>query len=214
MIVCQQCGSELDQDMRFCPTCGSSAHRRQQTDQNIDKSSSLRVKRWVTRGVVAAVVVIGVAVFLNQLLRTYHPVIEAQPVVAMSTMYRDDRTPSTLIEASMEDGSIAIPLKVVQEKKLVRFFDPEKKQDIPMIAYVTPQGKLVTAMSKSEQCGSTDFYLSGNDIHCACGSYWNMASMEAYACCQKFYPDPFPSRIVGEEVRIDPAVIRNWKSRL
>jgi uncharacterized membrane protein len=130
-------------------------------------------------------------------------------------MYRDEKIPSTLIEASMQSGSIAIPVKLVQEKKLVRFFDPEGVQDVPMIAYVTPQGKLVTAMSKSEQCGSMDFYLSGNDIHCAsCGSYWNMASMEAYACCQKFYPDPFPSTLVGEEVRIDPAVIRNWKSRL
>jgi len=70
-------------------------------------------------------------------------------------------------------------------------------------------------MSKSEHCGSTDFFLSGNNIHCAqCPSYWNMASMEAYACCQKFFPDPIPSRVVGEEIRIDAAVARNWKSRL
>lgn len=169
----------------------------------------------MVRGLVAAVVLLGIAVFLNQLLRTYHPVIDAQPVVAMSTMYRDDRISSTPIDATMEAGFISIPLKVVQEKKLVRFFDPEKILDIPMIAYITPQGKLVTAMSKSEHCGSTDFYLSGNDIHCAsCASYWNMASMEAYACCQKYYPDPFPSGIVGEAIRIDPAVVRNWKSRL
>lgn len=163
---------------------------------------------------VVGVIVMGIGFFLNQLLRTYHPVIERQPDVAMATMYRDERIPSTMVEAKMNQGFITVSLKAVLEKKLVRFFDPEGMQDIPMIAYVTPQGKLVTAMSKSEQCGSTDFYLSGNDIHCACGSYWNMASMEAYACCARFYPDPFPSTVSGDEVRIDPAIIRNWKSRL
>ncbi|HEX9615363.1 MAG TPA: Fe-S-containing protein, partial [Bacteroidota bacterium] len=76
-------------------------------------------------------------------------------------------------------------------------------------------GKLVTAMSKSEHCGSTDFYLSGNNIHCAsCGSYWNMASMEAYACCQRYYPDPVPSVVSGDMVLIESIVVRGWKSRL
>jgi len=215
MNVCQQCGSEFNQEVRFCPVCGSSAHRRQELNRNMAESSSVTVKRWVMRGLVAVVVLVGIGVFLNQLLRTYHPVIDAQPVVAMATMYRDEKISSTLIEAAVIGESITVPLKIVQEKKLVRFFDPAKVQAIPMIAYVTPQGKLVTAMSKSEQCGSTDFFLSGNDIHCArCPSYWNMASMEAYACCQKFFPDPIPSRVVGEEIRIDAAVARNWKSRL
>lgn len=214
MIVCQQCGTEIGKDEGFCPACGSSAHRRMNQSQDQRAASSVTVRQWMVRGLVAVVVLVGVAVFLDQLLRTYHPVIDAQPVVAMSTMYREDRISSTPVEARMEAGLIAIPLKIVQEKKLVRFFDPEQIQDVPMIAYVTPQGKLVTAMSKSENCGSTDFYLSGNDIHCAsCASYWNMASMEAYACCQKYYPDPIPSRVVGDQVRIDPEIIRNWKSR-
>jgi uncharacterized membrane protein len=215
MSVCQQCGSQLSKEMAVCPTCGSSSHHRQQPEEAQSKTSAMAVRRWMVRGLVAAVVLLGIAVFLNQLLRTYHPVIDAQPVVAMSTMYRDDRISSTPIDAAMDAGFISIPLKVVQEKKLVRFFDPEKIQNIPMIAYITPQGKLVTAMSKSEHCGSTDFFLSGNDIHCAsCASYWNMASMEAYACCQKYYPDPFPSSVVGDEIRIDPDAIRNWKGRL
>ncbi len=214
MNICRKCGSEVQEGQKVCSVCGSAILITQQAPPP-EKASPLTVKQWMVRGLAVTVILVGIGVFLNQLLRTYHPVIDAQPEVAMATMYRDDRVPSTLIPASMEQGSITIPLNIVKEKKLVRFFDPENVQDVPMIAYVTPQGKLVTAMSKSEHCGSTDFYLSGNDIHCAgCGSYWNMASMEAYACCQKYYPDPFPSRISGDKIVINPAVVRGWKSRL
>lgn len=212
---CRKCGSEVKSDMRFCPVCGSTLHLQEDTVRTDGPVKNPKVKRWAIRGALIVVLVVGVGAFLDQLLRTFHPVIEKQPDVAMVTMYRDDQIRSTPVEAVMVGGKIGVPLRTVQEHKLVRFFDPEKVQDIPMIAYVTPQGKLVTAMSKSEQCGSTDFFLSGNNIHCAsCGSYWNMASMEAYACCQRYYPDPIPSTVSGEMVVIDPAIVRQWQSRL
>lgn len=215
MIHCKQCGTEMKEDVRICPTCGSTM--KIQEDPGLEEKGGGRggMKRWMVKGIVMMVIVGGLGVFLNQLLRTYNPVIAAQPTVALPTMYHEDKISSTNIDAAMKDGFITIPLRTVTEKKLVRFFDPQGVQSIPMIAYITPQGKLVTAMSKSEQCGSEDFYLSGNDIHCAvCPSYWNMASLEAYACCQRYYPDPFPSTVGGDEVRIDPAMIRRWKSRL
>lgn len=211
---CRKCGSETTNDMRFCPVCGSTLQLQQDAVRPEVPVKNPRVKRWVIRAAIIGVLVVGIGGFLNQLLRTFHPVIENQPDVAMVTMYRDDQIRSTPVEAMMVGGKIGIPLRSVQEHKLVRFFDPEKVQELPMIAYVTPQGKLVTAMSKSEQCGSTDFYLSGDNIHCAtCGSYWNMASMEAYACCQRFFPDPIPSSVSGDMVVIDPAAVRQWQSR-
>jgi hypothetical protein len=201
--------------MRFCPVCGSTLQLQQAAVQAAVPAKNPKVKRWVIRGAIIGVLVVGVGAFLDQLLRTYHPVIESQPDVAMVTMYRDEQIRSTPVEAVMIDGKIGVPLRSVQEHKIVRFVDPERQLEVPMIAYITPQGKLVTAISKSEQCGSTDFYLSGNNIHCAsCGSYWNMASMEAYACCQRFFPDPVPSSVSGDMVVIEPAAVRSWRSRL
>ena len=212
---CRKCGSEIRNEMKFCPVCGSTLQLQQDTVETDGKVKNPQVKRWAIRGIILLVLVVGVGAFLDQLLRTFHPVIERQPDVAMVTMYRDEEIRSTPVEAVMIDGKIGVSLRSVQEHKLVRFFDPEKQQEVPIIAYITPQGKLVTAMSKSEQCGSTDFFLSGNNVHCAsCGSYWNMASMEAYACCQRFYPDPIPSSVSGDMVVIDPAAVRQWRSRL
>ena len=214
MTTCRQCGSEMQEGVKVCPTCGSTLTA-SGTGSAQAALPGVSVRQWAIRLTLGAVLIIGVGAFVDQLLRTYHPVIEHQPTVAMVTMYRDEQIRSTSVEAIMQQGNIAVPLKLIQEHKLVRFFDPEGIQEVPMIAYVTPQGKLVTAMSKSEHCGSTDFYLSGNNIHCAsCASYWNMASMEAYACCQRYYPDPVPSVVSGEMVLIEPVVVRGWKSRL
>jgi len=214
-MQCKRCGSEISQEVRFCPTCGSSISLQKAEAPTAPARTALTAKQWVVRGALTVVLVVGIAIYLNQLLRTFHPVIEAQPTVALVTMYRDEQIRSTPVEASMKDGKIAVPLRLVQEHKLVRFFDPERIQETPLIAYVTPQGKLVTAMSRSEHCGSTDFYLSGNNIHCAsCPSYWNMASLEAYACCQRYYPDPIPSVVSGDLVLIDAPRVRQWQSRL
>lgn len=213
-MICLQCGSVIEGATNVCGVCGSKVQVRP-ADPDVPAVAGSGIRKWIIRGLMALVVVIGVAVFANQLLRTYHPVIDDQPVVAMAAVYGDERITSVPVAASMEGEFITIPFGAVKEHKLVRFFDPEGLQQIPMIAYISPTGKLVTAMSSSEHCGSTDFFLQGNNIHCAnCASYWNMSSLEAYACCARYYPDPIPSTVVGEVVRIEAATIRRWESRL
>ena len=213
-MICSQCGSALAEAAETCAVCGSKVQaRREKAAPSAAPGAS--AKRWIVRGLMAVVVVAGVAAFASQLLRTYHPVIDDQPVVAMATVYGDEPVASVSVVASMEGGFITIRLRDVTEHKLVRFFDPERQQEIPMIAYITPTGKLVTAMSSSEHCGSTDFFLRGNNIHCAnCASYWNMSSLEAYACCARYYPDPVPSTVDGDKIHIEAAAIRRWEGRL
>lgn len=214
-MQCKRCGSDVPPEVRFCPTCGSTLSHQAESREAPAPAPKRTVRQWVYRGALAVVLLGGIGIFLEQLLRTYHPVIEAQPTVAMVTMYRDEEIRSTAVTATMVNGKIAVPLRQVQEHRLVRFFDPEGIQEIPVIAYITPQGKLVTAISRSDHCGSTDFYLKGNNIHCAsCPSYWNMASLEAYACCQRYYPDPIPSTVSGDMVVIEPSLVREWQGRL
>lgn len=214
-MQCKRCGGDVNPEARFCPTCGSTLSLQKESVEAPVHAPKRTVKQWVYRGALVVILLGGIGIFLEQLLRTYHPVIDGQPTVALMTMYRDEQIRSTPVEATMVNGMIAVPLRLVQEHRLVRFFDPERIQEIPVIAYITPQGKLVTAISRSDHCGSTDFYLSGNNIHCAsCPSYWNMASLEAYACCQRYYPDPVPSTVLGDMVVINAAEVRQWQGRL
>src|SRR5512134_2052649 len=133
MITCKQCGTAVSEKDRFCPTCGST-FRVEETGAAERGEKKRSVKRWAIRGTLIVVLVGGIGIFLDQLLRTYHPVIESQPAVAMVSVYGDTETRSTPIEAAMDGGLITIPLKVVREYRLVRFFDPEKVQEVPMIA--------------------------------------------------------------------------------
>ena len=209
---CPQCGSALQESVRFCPQCGLDLGQEKKPDTAPDKT--LSYSRWYMRFLLIAVLVGGLWAYLSDAFRAYHPVIEKQPSVIQSVSSSSEKIASTNIQAKIEGPFIVVQLKEVLEKRIVRFSDPEGIQPDPMIAYLTPSGKLVTAMSKSENCHSTDFYLEGENIHCAsCPSYWNMSSLEAYACCQKYYPDPIPSTIVGDEVRIESRTVREWKPR-
>lgn len=213
MVHCQSCGSEVKEVMKFCPQCGSSlaVHGAEVAEEKTRKPKT----KLIAIGLTLIVLGGGLTAYFGVLFREFHPVIQDQPSVVVPISYGvQEKIPSQRIEAKMEQGFITIPLQKVIDLKLVRFFDPEEIQLVPMIAYITPEGKLVTAMSKSENCQSEDFFLEGHNIHCAsCPSYWNMSSLEAYACCQRFYPDPIPSSIVDNSVRIDPQFVRNWRPR-
>lgn len=214
MLQCHSCGSEVKGGMKYCPQCGGTLTSVETADVVGEKKRPSRAKFYALFGM-ALVLVGGVSIYWGVAFREFHPVIKSQPSVVVPISYGiEQKIPSQLIEASMNRGVITIPLQKVVELKLVRFYDPEAKQMLPLLAYITPEGKLVTAISKSEICQSDDFYLEGHNIHCAsCPSYWNMSSLEAYACCQRYYPDPIPSTIVGNEVRIDADRVRSWRPR-
>ena len=212
MMRCGACGSEVGSGSDPCPVCGH-AVKAEAVAKDAGTASVTTSRRWLTRGLLAVVLCAGLWVFYHQAFRAYHPVIAGQPDVPVPAL-PPGKVTSTMIEAAMMGGSIVIPVQKVVEHRIVRFRDPGGVQTVLLLAYVTPTGRLVTAMSLSENCRSDDFYLEGEDIHCVhCPSYWNASSLEAYACCQKYYPDPIPSTVVGDEVRIDADVVRRWKPR-
>jgi uncharacterized membrane protein len=114
-----------------------------------------------------------------------------------------------------EGEDLVFSLDDLKNHRLVRFEYLGGKTPRTLMAYIAPDGRLVTAMSLSEHCGSTEFEIRNNQIHCSrCPSHWDMMTMEAYACCAQYYPDPIPSRVVGNEVRIRKSIVENWAGRL
>jgi hypothetical protein len=207
-MTCPQCGSQQLSNAVVCLQCGNVLKVIEQTQQQkmIKKASIV---------ILAGVLIAGIGYFFATIGRTYHPVIDHQPSIGYGIAPSKEKISSGSLNAMMDGNYIVIPSEKIMNYRIVRVNDPEGKQSIPILLYVTPRGKIVTAMSISESCRSNDFYLEGDNIHCAnCPSYWNMESLEAYACCQKYYPEPIPSTVMNGMVRIDKKIVQEWRTRL
>ena len=156
----------------------------------------------------------GLFSFYETMFREYHPIIGSQPKTEYSDFADGNKIESTTITATSSEENISFKLKDLLTFKLVIFNDPKNILPVPIISYLTSDGIIVTAISLSENCKSKDFYLDGKNIHCAnCPSYWNKESLEAYACCSNYYPEPIESKLVGDEIRISYELLKNWKPR-
>jgi hypothetical protein len=108
-----------------------------------------------------------------------------------------------------------LPLDVVKEKKFVKFDYAGSNYSTPLLAYLTEDGKAVTAISLCEPCDSKDFHIIGNSLICnSCGTTWDLNNLDAISgSCSKYPPDPIPSKVVGNEIQIDEYAVTSWVRR-
>ena len=122
----------------------------------------------------------------------------------------------TDITAKVENGKISIPLDVVKEKKIVRFRIREPMAArIPLLSYITPTGKVVTAVSVCEPCRSTKFHIRDNSIVCnACFAEWDIETLRGIkGGCLNYPPDVIPNKVEKGQILIDEKVVAQWKPR-
>ncbi|MDW8002729.1 MAG: Fe-S-containing protein [Deltaproteobacteria bacterium] len=126
-----------------------------------------------------------------------------------------NRIPMFELQASFKDGKIAIPLQTLKEKKLVRFIYSEKGKDLPLLGYISPSGKIVTAVSICEPCRSTYFFISGRRLVCkTCNTQWDLETLKGISgACKEYPPVQLKNSLLGNEVQIDRADVSGWTPR-
>ncbi len=215
---CPQCGHKLTETTVFCPECGykvksNNSIKRERVLKN--KNNSKRT--WTYIGLIAIVVVGAIIFFRNSDSSKELSVINKQPVVSDKVVYGPERYDHAITLAFIKDKKIILPLDLVKEKKFVRFqMAGNGTNSLPIVAYLTEDGKVVTAISMCEPCNSTEFHIQGSNLICnSCGTTWNLNSLEAISgSCGKYPPDPLPSIVVGNEIQIDKSLVENWKRRV
>jgi hypothetical protein len=217
--VCPSCGSTLLEGAAVCSSCG-----RALAGPQIDLPSAARQTRppmaRSTKIVYAALIVIVSAIFIylfkENLPGGAHPVIEQQPSVAMATMYMGKIISQQPIVPVTRNGVISFSLTELLEKKMIYFDYQTSHSKIPVLAFISAEGKLVTAIRMCEPCNSSEFRIEGMEMVCGrCGTRWKLNNLEGVeGACQKYPPDPIPSKIVNGEVQIEESVLRNWKMRI
>lgn len=184
---------------------------------NVAGRRAMSGKAKVIYSTVAVALIAGMSIiFIRNLPGGDHPVVKEQPVVVQSVNYEGAKLTMTPVSSRIENGYIVISLSDVIEKKMVAFTYVGKTKNVDMLAYINPQGKLVTAVAMCEPCNSKSFHTESQDIVCDnCGTRWNFTTLEGISgSCQKYPPDPIPSQVVGNDVRINTRLIEQWKMRI
>jgi uncharacterized membrane protein len=139
-----------------------------------------------------------------------------QPKVAEKVDYAGLTIPMTDVSVKVGGGKISIPLDVVMEKRMVRFEYEGNGVKIPILSYITPAGKIVTAVSMCEPCRSTRFHIKDKSLFCnACNTEWNLETLKGIqGGCLNYPPDVIPSTLVQNQIQIDEKIIAQWKPRV
>jgi uncharacterized membrane protein len=166
--------------------------------------------------IVGALVIGGVAFWIIQGKTTADPKIASQQKVMEKVDYVGQTISMTDIQAKVENGKISIPLDVVKEKKMVRFEYEGKGLKIPLLAYVTLAGRVVTAISMCEPCRSTRFHIQDKSLVCnACNTEWNLETLKGIqGGCMNYPPEVIPSAIEKDRILIEEKVVIDWKPRV
>ncbi len=220
--LCPQCGSEQKEHAKFCTQCGESLEQQsggQQTPmQNraqAPKHDPMPKAKMAILGLFGVIVLILLIIFYNYLTIEEHGVIAAQPTVGDGRFYEDRTVNMVDVQSQVRDGYLVFSLDDVLEHELVRVEYKSSTATIPVLAYISPKGKLVTAISISEPCNATRFTIIDGAIKCDnCNAKWEVGTMKALSCCPNNYPDPINSEVVGNEARVALSTLENWRRRL
>ena len=219
---CNKCGKPAKTNARFCPHCGArlsqdsgQSHSRKSKRDRVMKNEGSGMPRYVM-AIFGAAIVAVLGVLLSSILSSpTNSAIESQPVVSNDINYSNTGLQMVDVSSKVEKGKIIVPLDLVKKNELVAFKYADGSRTIPILAYVAPDGKLVTAVSLCEPCKSTRFHIVGDNIVCnTCGTTWKLQNLEAVSgACGTYPPQVIPSRVVGNTVQIDVKTVSNWQPR-
>jgi len=218
MKTCPKCQTKNQESGPFCKKCGFQFSGSSFQDKKEKVMGEKKRKRlWIPVSLaVVAIGLGGVGYWIFQRDTLANSKLSSQPKIEASVSYAGQKVPMADVQAKVENGKISIPVQTVREKKMVRFEYEGKGGKIPLVAYVAPSGRVVTAVSMCEPCKSTRFHINENKMVCnACGTEWNLETLKGIqGGCLNYPPDVIPSMIEGDRIRIDEKVVTQWKPRV
>jgi hypothetical protein len=219
-MTCPSCGGSISPGAAFCGKCGkklagnaAKGHPAPPIPEDTKKSNP-------TMKVVVLIVILLAGFFAYQFIDNLpggaHPVIAKQPVLDASFIPAGAHYDMAVVEAAVDGDHVTIPISVVEEKKIVAFEYAGETSTVPLLAFVSSEGKLVTAFRICELCNSKEYSIDGDRMSCGrCDTQWSLRNLDGLkGNCQKYPPDPLPSTIRDGLVVISIKDILGWNTRL
>ena len=218
MRACPKCQTKNQDSNNFCKKCGfqlSSSSFQDKKEKVLGEKKRKHLWIPISLAVVAAALVVA-GYWVIQGNTGANPKVSSQPKVTEKVDYTGQTVRMTDIKAKVDKGKISIPIEVVKEKKIVYFQYEGNGVIIPLLAYVTQTGRVVTAVSMCEPCKSTRFHINDKKIVCnACATEWHLETLKGIqGGCLNYPPDVIPSTIEKDRIQIDEKIVTQWKPRV
>jgi len=139
--------------------------------------------------------------------------------VAAERSYVGEFISMTAIEPIIEADTVKLSFDEIDKKNIV-FFEIENNENqlVPLMAYITPSGRLFVGSSFCEPCKGRTFSLAGETLVCdTCRTTYNVETHEYISgspVCGKYPPVNMNPEIVNGEVVIQLENILSWRSRV
>lgn len=216
---CPECGHKVNGVVKFCSECGAEINRKNIHNNKRDrvlKAQKNKSRKGFYFSAVSGLIIAALIFYINTLPSEVESTINKQPKISEVFQYPPVRYDHIYSMAIERNGKIILPLDVVKDKKFVKFDIAGNKRALPILAYLTEDGKVVTAISLCEPCDSKNFHIVGSTLVCnSCGTTWDLNNLEALSgSCGKYPPDPVPSSVVGNEIQIDQNLVNSWTRRI
>ncbi len=220
MSACSVCGHEVSEDVTACLACGAVVSVPSSSD-----SGRHLLRRGLLVAMVIALPLLGAA-FLRvaSLNLTYF----GTKVMEKGPDFRGQTVPMQRIDVTVRGGYLEIPLHHIVKAKLVQFYYRERGFNIPLIAYVGPTGRLITAFAMCEPSENTDYHFEGNTlVNNKCSATYALEGDGATPrprpahmglggdhVCNLYGPEFVENQVVDEMVRIPVSKIEAWTPRM
>ncbi len=218
MKPCPKCQTKNQESSHFCKQCGlefSGSSFQEKKEKVLGEKK--RKPYWVPVTLaIIAVALAGIGYWIITGNTGANPKVSSQPKVSEKVDYAGQTVRMADIQAKIEKGKISIPLDVVKEKKMVRFEYERNGVIVPLLAYITQTGRVVTAVSMCEPCRSTRFHIQDKTLVCnACYTEWDLENLKGIkGGCLNYPPDVIPSTIEKDRILIDEKIVTQWKPRV
>ncbi len=139
------------------------------------------------------------------------------PVTAPRS-YLGQVVPMTSVEPLIEEGRIEIPFDKVTENNIV-YFEVANDEGflVPLMAYITPSGRLFAGSSMCEPCGGRTFSLAGETLVCdTCRTTYTIEEhkfLSGSPACGSYPPVNMNPVLENGMMVIDLQEVLNWRIR-
>jgi hypothetical protein len=191
---------------------------RKKREEFLKASARQRSLNWAALAVVLLLVVVGAFAITSSNRDTAGPR-RFEPGnfnVGQKVSYQGKVVDMTDIPNQVAGGDIRFPLEAVKRSGLIFTLYDEGRVTRPLTAYVSPEGRLVVAVSYCEPCRSDRFHIEGDELVCnACGTRWRLNDLRGISGgCLEYPPEELPYTVEGATVVVPEVPVRDWQPRV